>query len=232
MKNIFNILKYNFGKYNSGINKILYIIALVILIFSTCGTFIRIPFVAEFISVINIAFVSLFLVVNFIVSLIKFSSQISKDKGKLIFTLPIKSWEFIIAKYMEFIILQGIIALIVYVITSFTGNSMADAVKVTALATAYGTTIAYIIITSFIVIFSSYIKNVGLCILTVIIGGGIIQGFVSKINWLITKLFPYVYIEIGSFIEIDIISSLLWILWMVILVITSINHLDKKLDII
>lgn len=232
MKNIFNILKYNFGKYNSGINKILYIILLVILIFSTCGTFIRVPFVAEVISVMNIAFVSLFLVVNFIVSLIKFSSQISKDKGKLIFTLPIKSWEFIIAKYIEFIILQGIIALIVYVITSFTRNSMAGALRVTALATAYGTTIAYIIITSFIVIFSSYIKNLGLCILAVIIGGGIIQGFVSKINWLITKLFPYVYIEIGSFIEIDIISSLLWILWMVILVITSINHLDKKLDII
>lgn len=232
MNNIFNILKYNFGKYNSGIGKILYIIAFIILCVSTLGIFTKVPFIGELMSIMNIAFISTFLVINFIASIIKFSSQISKDNGKLIFTLPIKAWEFMIAKYIEFIILQGSIALVAYIVSSFSGNTMAEVVKITSVAVAFGTTVSYIVITSFIVIFSSYIYNLGLCILAVIVGGGIVQSFVSGINWFITNLFPYVYLKIGSFIEIDLISTLLGALWLVILVMTAINHLDKKLDII
>lgn len=105
MKNVLNILKYNFGKYNSGISKILYIISFIILCILTLGIFIKVPFIGELMSIMNIAFISTFLGINFVTSVIKFISQISKDNGKLIFTLPIKSWEFMIAKYIEFIIL-------------------------------------------------------------------------------------------------------------------------------
>lgn len=109
---------------------------------------------------------------------------------------------------------------------------MAEVVKMASFGVAFGTIAAYIIITSFIVIFSTYIYNIGLCILSVIVGGGIIQGFVAGINKFITNLFPYVYLKIGSFIEIDLISMLLGILWVGILVTMAVNHLDKKLDII
>ncbi|NLZ35322.1 MAG: hypothetical protein GX889_10565 [Clostridiales bacterium] len=232
MNNILKILEYNFGKYNSGSSKLVYIIALIILTLSMSVTFIRIPFLSEFISAINIANIALFLLINLIASLVTFSKQISKEKGKLIFTLPIKSWEFIVAKYIEFIILQGSIVLIAYIMISLSGNFMSEVVKLTTLATAYGTTIAYIIITSYIVIFSSYIKKFWLCILTIIVGGGFIHGFVSNSIKFITKLFPYVYMKIGSFIEIDILYSLLNLVWIIALVIISITHLDKKLDII
>ncbi|WP_291648685.1 hypothetical protein [Clostridium sp.] len=232
MNNVLNILKYNFGKYNSGISKILYVIAFVILCILTLGIFIKIPFVGELMSIMNIVFISTFLGINFITSIIKFISQISKDNGKLIFTLPIKAWEFMIAKYLEFIILQGSIAVMAYIISSLSNNTMAEVVKMASFGVAFGTTAAYIVITSFIVIFSSYIYNVGLCVLAVIVGGGIIQGFVSEINRFITNLFPYIYLKIGSFIEIDLISTLLGILWVGILVTMAVNHLDKKLDII
>ncbi|MDI9219033.1 hypothetical protein [Clostridium tertium] len=232
MKNILNILKYNFGKYNSGISKILYMSVFIILCMLTLGIFIKVPFIGELMSVMSIAFISTFLAINFITSIIKFISQISKDNGKLIFTLPIKAWEFMIAKYIEFIILQGSIALVAYIVSSLSGNAMAEVVKMAVFGVAFGTTAAYIVITSFIVIFSSYIYNVGLCILAVIVGGGIIQSFVSGINRFITNLFPYVYLKLGSFIEIDLISMLLGILWVGILVTIAINYLDKKLDII
>lgn len=232
MSNVLNILKYNFGRYNSGISKIVYVVAFMILCISTLGIFIRVPFIGELISVMNITFISTFLAINFITSIIKFSSQISKDNGKLIFTLPIKAWEFIIAKYIEFIILQGSIAFVAYLASSLSRNRMAEVVKLTSVAVAYSTIVAYIVITSFIVIFSSYIYNVGLCILAVIVGGGIIQSFASGVNWFIRNLFPYVYLKIGSFIEIDLIYTLLGILWIGILVTIAINHLDKKLDII
>ncbi|MBS6500868.1 MAG: hypothetical protein KH415_04385 [Clostridium sp.] len=232
MKNVLNILKYNFGKYNSGISKILYIISFIILCILTLGIFIKVPFIGELMSIMNIAFISTFLGINFVTSIIKFISQISKDNGKLIFTLPIKSWEFMIAKYIEFIILQGSIAVVAYIVSSISGNTMAEVVKMASFGVAFGTIAAYIVITSFIVIFSTYIYNIGLCILSVIVGGGIIQGFVAGINEFITNLFPYVYLKIGSFIEIDLISMLLGILWVGILVTMAVNHLDKKLDII
>ena len=183
-------------------------------------------------SIMNIAFISTFLGINFVTSIIKFISQISKDNGKLIFTLPIKSWEFMIAKYIEFIILQGSIAVVAYIVSSLSGNTMAEVVKMASFGVAFGTIAAYIVITSFIVIFSTYIYNIGLCILSVKVGGGIIQGFDAGINKFITNLFPYVYLKIGSFIEIDLISMLLGILWVGILATMAVNHLDKKLDII
>ena len=156
MKNVLNILKYNFGKYNSGISKILYIIAFIILCILTLGIFIKVPFIGELMSIMNIAFISTFLGINFVTSIIKFISQISKDNGKLIFTLPIKSWEFMIAKYIEFIILQGSIAVVAYIVSSLSGNTMAEVVKMASFGVAFGTIAAYIVITSFIVIFSTY----------------------------------------------------------------------------
>ena len=232
MNNVLNILKYNFGKYNSGISKILYIIAFIFLSLLAFGTFIKTPFIGEIVSVINIAVISTFLAVNLIVSIIKFSLQISKDQGKLLFTLPVNSWEYIIAKYIEFAILQGSIVLVVYIISIFSGNSIANIINLVSASTAFGTLIAYIIITSFITIFSSYIHNTALCVLAVIFLGGIIQSTVEIIKWIITGFLPYVYLRIGSFVEINLLSGTLSCLWIATLILIAIRHLDKKLDII
>lgn len=232
MNNIINLLKYNFGKYHMSKSKIFYIIGLVILCFNFIGMFTRIPILGEMLSLLNIGFVVTFLSINFIWSLVRFQTQISKEKGKLLFTLPIKSHEFIMAKIIEFILIQGIIVFITMLMTLISGNSLRDLVNLSSTAVMYGTIIAYIIIISFMVIFSSYIKNTALCILVVIIGGSIIQGIVEGIIKAITNFLPYIYMKIGTFIEIDLVHSLLSLSWIIFIVYLAIYHLDKKLDII
>ena len=68
--------------------------------------------------------------------------------------------------------------------------------------------------------------------LAVIFGGGIIQVFIESTIDGIVSFFPYVYIKFGTFISIDIIESIINLIWLAFLVWLSIYHLDKKLDII
>lgn len=232
MKNVVNLLKYNFGVYHTSKSKIFYIIGLVILCFSSIGSSTRVPIIGEILSLLNIAFIMTFLAINFIWSIVRFQTQISKEKGKLLFTLPIKSYEFIIAKIAEFTIIQGGVVFVAYIISLILGNNLTDLVNISSIGVMYGTIIAYIIIISFIVIFSSYINNTGLCILAVIFGGGIIQSMVEGVIITVTKFLPYIYMSIGTFTEIDIIYSVLNLIWIIFIVWLGIYHLDRELDII
>lgn len=232
MRNVINILKYNFGKYHTGNSKILYLIGFTILCISSLATFTRIPMISEFMSLLDIAFISTFLGLNFIGSIIRFARQISKEKGKLLFTFPVKSSEFLIAKILEFIIIQGAIVLVAYIGSLLSGNSLAGLIKISSVAIMYGTIIAYVVGISLIVIVSSYINNMALSIVTVVIGGSVIVGIVERIIEVVTNIFPYFYIKIGSFPEIDIIYSLLSLGWIISLIYVAIYHLNKKLDII
>lgn len=232
MKNIINIIKYNFAKYNMGVGKVFYIIGLILILLVNISTFTRIPYVSEILSLINVGFVATFLVVNFITSIVIFYKQVSREEGRLIFTFPIKAWEFIIAKFTEFIIIQGGFALIVYLFSLISVNSVSSLVRLVSISTAFGTIVGYIFIASFTVIFSSYFNNAVLVILAVILGGGFIQSIVEGIIWAVTRVFPYVYMRVGTFIEVDIINTLLSLAWTVALVYMAIYHLDKKLDII
>ena len=231
MRNIFKLLKYNFGIYDSGISKMGYVIALVFLVFFSLGGRINIPYVPEIMSGLSIAFVASFLGINFIVAIIKFSLQVSKDEGNLVFMFPVKSWEFMVAKFLEFTIMQAVIVLVVLITSLLSLSSISGMIVLTSVATAFGTVVAYIAITSYIVIFASYINNTFLCVLAVIFGGGIIESIVEFINWGITRILPYVYLRIGTFIEIDIIDTLLNGVWIILLVVIGIKHLNKKLDI-
>lgn len=232
MKNVISILKYNFGKYHTGISKILYITGFAILCISTLATFSRIPIISGFMSLLDIAFISTFLGLNFIGSIIRFIRQISKENGKLLFTFPIKSSEFLIAKILEFIIIQGAIVLVAYITSLLAGNSLADLIKISSVAVMYGTIIAYVVIISFIVIVSSYVNNMALRGVAVVIGGSVIVGIAERIIEGITNFFPYFYMKIGSFPEIDIIYSLLSLGGIISLVYVAIYHLNRKLDII
>lgn len=232
MRNVINILKYNFGKYHTGLSKILYLTGFAILCISTLATFTRIPMISDFMSLLDIAFISTFLGLNFIGSIIRFTRQISKEKGKLLFTLPVKSSEFLIAKILEFIIIQAAIVFVVYIGSLLKGNSLVDLIKVSSVAVMYGTIIAYVVIISLIVIVSSYINNMALSIVAVVIGGAVMTGIVERIIEVVTNLFPYFYMKIGSLIEIDIIYSFLSLGWIIFLVYLAIYQLNKKLDII
>lgn len=232
MRNIINILKYNFGKYHTGTSKILYLIGFAFLIINTFATFTRIPLLSEVMSLLDIVFIATFLGVNFIAAIIRFTKQISKEKGKLLFTFPVKSSEFLIAKILEFVIIQAAIAIVAYILSLLSGNSLADLIKVSSISIMYGTIVAYVVVISFIVIVQSYIKSIGLSILAVVIGGPIISGIVDKINDLITNIFPYLYLKLGSFMEIDIIYFILSLGWIIFLIYLAIYHLDRKLDII
>lgn len=232
MKNIINIIKYNFAKYNMGVGKVFYIIGLILILLVNISTFTRIPYVSEILSFINIGFIATFLAVNFITSIIIFYKQVSRDEGRLIFTFPIKSWEFIIAKFSEFIIIQGGFAVIVYLFSLISANSVSSLVRLVSISTALGTIVAYIFIASFTVIFSSYFSNALLVILALIFGGGFIQSIVEGVIWAVTRVFPYFYMRVGTLIEVDIIETLLSLAWTGVLVYMAIYHLDKKLDII
>lgn len=232
MRNVINILKYNFGKYHTGISKILYLIGFAILCLSTLATFTRIPIISEIMSLLDIAFISTFLGLNFIGSIIRFARQISKEKGKLLFTLPVKSSEFLIAKILEFIIIQSAVVFVAYVLALLSGNSLANLIKLSSFAIMYGTIIAYIVIISFIVIVASYINNTALRVVAVVIGGAGITGIVERIIEVVTNFFPYFYMKIGGFVEIDIIYSFLSLGWIIFLIYLANYHLNKKLDII
>lgn len=231
MRNIINILKYNFGRYHTGTGKILYIIAFLILLMNTSLIFIKIPIISEIISLINTGFICTFLGLNFIGSIMKFTRQISKEKGKLLFTFPIKSSEFLIAKILEFIIIQGAIVLVASIISLISSSSLNELIITLASSIAYGTIVSYIVVISLIIIILSYTKNIGLSILVSIIGGSIISGIIDSIILAIIKFLPYFYIKIGTFIEIDIIYFLLSLGFIELLVYLAIYHLERKLDI-
>lgn len=231
MRNIINILKYNFGRYHIGIGKILYIIAFLILLMNTSLIFIKIPIISEIISLINTGFICTFLGLNFIGSIMRFTRQISKEKGKLLFTFPIKSSEFLIAKILEFIIIQGAIVLVASIISLISSSYLNELVITLASSIAYGTIVSYIVVISLIIIILSYTKNMGLSILVSIIGGSIISGIIDSIILDIIKFLPYFYIKISTFIEIDIIYFLLSLGFIGLLVYLAIYHLERKLDI-
>lgn len=232
MRNSINLLKYNFGKYHTGTSKILYIIVFSFLIINTFSILIAIPGLREVLALLNIGFIVTFLSFNLIGGIIRFIRQISKEKGKLLFTFPIKSSEFLFSKILEFIIVQGAIVIVAYIMSLILPSSVASLIRKVSISVAYGTTVSYIIIISFITIAISYIKNTALSVITVLIGGSIITGVADKIINLITNLFPYLYINIGGFIEIDIIYFLLSLASITFLVYLAIYHLEKKLDII
>ena len=232
MRNIINLLKYNFGRYHTSKSVIFYVIGIIVLLFNSMGLFIKLPIAAQIISVLNMSFIVTFLAATFIWSIIRFKSQISKEKGRLIFTSPIKSHEFMIAKIIEFIIIQGIIVFLANIVSLISRNDFMNLISTTSIAVMIGTTVGYITIICFITIFLSYIKNTALCVLAVIFGVGIIQVLIESVINVIVSFFPYIYIKFGTFFSIDIIYSVINLIWLVFLVWLSIYHLDKKLDII
>ena len=98
MKNIINLIKFDIKA-----QKVQLIIEISIIVFLTIQLSIfwsKLPSELIFIPV-----VSMILIVNSIMLIVKFLKSISIDEGRLLFIAPIKGWELVFSKYLEFICL-------------------------------------------------------------------------------------------------------------------------------
>lgn len=224
MKNIINIMKYSF----KGL-RIFYFIELIILIIGVAGGRILEQITGGWDS---IALLSTVFTANFIVGIIIFSTQISKDHGRLLFLAPIKGMEFIIGNFLQLVIVNlGVLIISILTLLINTGSINSDIVLMNVIV-AGSLMLAYLIITSLIAIFGSYINNTFLVVMAVIFGSMIGDVIYELITSFILSVMPYVYMTIDNIIEIDLISVLFAVLTIVSLQVIAGKHIDKKLDIV
>lgn len=222
MKNIKNILWFSLRSY-----KTFYGILLSILVaLSVLDIFIlNCSIGADLIS-----FMSIITIVAFIFLIIQFCNEISKEQGRLLFMTPIKAWEFLSAKY----ILHTGVQIIIVASTSlvaFIGNvTLKNEIFITGLSLLGSFTIIYIIICSFIIIYGSFISNVGIIITLVTITSIILPALVGSIVEILLYFLPYFYLRIGIF-EIDILFTIIMIALFGSMIYISNRLLDTKLDI-
>lgn len=222
--NIKNIIKYNLKE-----QKNLFIIEGSVILIFTIVAFVLPRWFS--LSVMMIPAVSTILTVNFIIGIIRFTQGISGDEGRRLFLAPIKGWQYMLAKCLEYIVIQVLVIIICYIATIISGNS-GSLVAIVGLSTGFGLTIAYIFIIAFIPIVSSYFRNNFVRVL-MIIAAFVIYGVFSFIIEILTyNTLPYVFMEIGNFMEINLISTLFNFASFGAIIWSAIYHIDNKLDII
>lgn len=223
MKNVLNIMKYSF----KGL-RVFYFIELIVMVIGVASS----KLIADFTGGWDIiALVSVVFTTNFIGSIILFSTEISKDNGRLLFLTPIKGIEFIIGNLLQLMIVDlGILFITLISNVINTGSVNIDILLIAAVI-AYGLLLGYLVITSLIAIIASYIKNtftaIVSVILTFIIGSVMYEIIASIILWVL----PYVYMTIGNRISIDVLSVILSTVTLIALQVVAAKHIDKKLDI-
>ena len=166
MRNIVSIIKFDIKS-----KKIQLIIEFAVILFFIIRRLIlggRVPSDVTFIPVISVV-----LIINFIISIGKFLKSISIEEGRLLFLTPIKGWELICAKYLEFIGLGLLLILFTSIGNMIIGGD-SKLIIITSLSILLGVFILFILITSLIVIFKSYISNTGTCVILTIISMWII----------------------------------------------------------
>ena len=117
MKNIINLIKFDIKA-----QKVQLIIEISIIVFLTIQLSIfwsKLPSELIFIPV-----VSMILIVNSIMLIVKFLKSISIDEGRLLFIAPIKGWELVFSKYLEFICLGLILIVFTIIGTMVTGGNI------------------------------------------------------------------------------------------------------------
>lgn len=223
MKSAVNIIKYNLREQRN-----LFIIEGSILVILTILSLVIPSWVS--VPVFIIPTISTMLAVNFIISIIKFAQGISSDEGRVLFLAPIKGWQYLFAKNLEFIITQASVILLGYIgtLVSSEGSSL---VAIVGLSTGFGLTIAYVLITAFIPIVASYFRKTFVRVVMTIIAFVVysIFGFIIEI---VSYFLPYVYMSIGDFTEINLVGILLNLISFGIVIWLAIYHIDNKLDII
>ncbi|MBS4955928.1 MAG: hypothetical protein KHZ99_02595 [Clostridium sp.] len=224
MKNIINLIKFDIKA-----QKVQLIIEISIIVFLTIQLSIfwsKLPSELIFIPV-----VSMILIVNSIMLIVKFLKSISIDEGRLLFIAPIKGWELVFSKYLEFICLGLILIVFTIIGTMVTGGNI-NLLLMTSMSILWGFFILFILITSLSVIFKSYFSNTGICIVLTVISMAIISGVISILKLVTYFIFPSVYIVIGEFFELNLFNIFVNVVTFGLLIFSSIYHIDKKLDIV
>lgn len=228
MRNIVNIIKFNLKA-----QKTLFIIEVSIILFLTLmglkTWFFDIGIGKGVTSILPA--VSVMIVVNFIIAIVKFSLQISNDEGRIIQLVPVKGWEFLIAKYIEFVIIQiGLVILGILACFILRGGS--TIVFISSVSETFGLLIAYMMITAFIIISASYFEKTGVCVLTTILGCLIYNLALFILQVIITIFIPSIDLVINDFIRVGVIDTILSVGCFGGLMALSVYHFDKKLDIV
>lgn len=224
MKNIINIIKYNLKS-----QKIALIIeAIIITLGLPLGIVFGLIFPGEFYytPVISVA-----LSINFIVAIVRFIKALSSEDGRMIFIAPISGWQFILAKFLEFLMIQIAVIILVCILTVISSGGISLILSVSS-SILLGVSTAYIFITSFIVIISCYFNKVSMRVFMTIVAMilfGIVIGSLKGINVL---ALPYFYVSIGNLIMLNIMNIIIDIIAYLGLIAGSIYCFDNKLDIL
>lgn len=224
MKNIVNIIKFDI------INKKVQLIiegAVILFFIIQLSTFWSwIPSQYTFIPVISVI-----LLISLISAIVKFMKSISSEEGRLLFLAPIKGWEFLVAKYIGFLI-EGIVLVLLTIIGTAISGGELGMLSVTSISILWGFLILLILITTLTIIYKSYFKSTGICVLLTVITMAIFWGIISIVELICYIALPSVYLIIGDFLEINLFNSFIDIAIFAGLIYMSINRIDKKLDII
>lgn len=223
MKNVLNLMKYGF----KGL-RIFYFVELIVMVIGVASSRVIADFTGgwDIIALVSVVFTT-----NFIGAIILFSTQLSKENGRLLFLTPIKGSEFIIANLLQLIVVDLVVLFITLISNVINTGSINIDILLIAAVIAYGLLLAYLIITPLIAIIASYIKNTFTVVMTVIFTAMIGNLIYEIITWIISGVLPYVYMTIGNRIEINILEVILSTVILIALQVIAGKHIDKKLDI-
>lgn len=224
MKNVLNIMKYSF----KGL-RVFYFIELIVMVIGVASS----RLIANFTGGWDIiALVSVIFTTNFIGSIILFSTEVSKENGRLLFLTPIKGIEFIIGNLLQLIVVDLAVLFITLISNVINTGSINMYILLIAAVIAYGLLLGYLVITSLIAIIASYIKNTFTAVVSVIFTCMIGSIIYETITCIILGILPHVYMTIGNRISIDLLSVILSTITLIALQVIAAKHIDKKLDIV
>lgn len=224
MNNILNIIKLDIKN-----KKVQLIIEAAVILFFTIqfSVFGRwIPSEVTFIPIICVI-----LLVNLISSIVKFMKCISTEEGRLLFMAPIKGWEFLCAKYMEFFI-EGLLLIIITAIGTLISGGKITLLMMSSLSIIKGFLIFFILVTTLEIVFKSYFSNNGVCIILTTVSMALFGGMLSILQLIHYIALPSIYIIIGETIELNLFNVFVEIIAFGILIYMAVYHVDKKLDIV
>lgn len=228
MKNILNIMKYNIRK--SLIRDVVGIgiyLAIIIGITSFLGSFVG--------TVINLAIVLVAMVVGVIISFFQFTSRLSKENA-LMFSTPIKSHEYLIAKILEYIVTSIPIILILIIQIWYAKSIYGDVFIIVSEISFAMIGIAYLgLLVGLIELFfvfvwmKRYIKKYWLNVLGTFVVAGIIGSSVSFILEIIYKFTSYYYLSFSGF-KIGILEIVVVIIEIIVYFMLAKKSLDNGID--
>lgn len=164
--------------------------------------------------------------INFVISIINFSKQLSKDRGRLLFITPVKGGEFMVAKYLEFIVTNLPFFIVAIIPIMKIATNRIDVSTSMIICFFGGILMTYMIITSLIVIARSYVNKTILVVILVITGLMVLGGLKDAIEYML----PDAYSSINE-VNFGLVKPILDIIIMIILSIFASENLNSKLDI-